>query len=249
MAFRFYRIVSLLLFLIPSISAAPLDSSVSNTTSIEFVSFVSDPSGRGTLSLIISCLLTLVLCVWSALHLNVPPQSRTRIKEFWTYVAWILAGVYAPEMVVFAAWRQFNSARLLSKAVQDTYKAKADGEKATDEQFRWTLTHSFFACAGGFAIDCTPFIEKKNAQASDSCFLPPNAASKLTLTSRGLAFMAKCGIVPEVPKADIEDKSKANHLAKTLVMIQAIWMLLQVVGRAAAKLPITLLEVNTVAHV
>ena len=45
------------------------------------------------------------------------------------------------------------------------------------------------------------------------------------------------------------DKSKANTLAKALVIIQASWLLIQVIGRLIAKLPVTLLEVNTIAHV
>ncbi|KAI4112278.1 MAG: hypothetical protein LQ345_006548 [Seirophora villosa] len=45
------------------------------------------------------------------------------------------------------------------------------------------------------------------------------------------------------------DKSKANNLAKVLVIVQASWLLIQVVGRLIAKLPVTVLEVNTVAHV
>lgn len=50
-------------------------------------------------------------------------------------------------------------------------------------------------------------------------------------------------------QAEITDKSKAKDLAKALVMIQASWMLIQLIGRLVAKLPVTLLEVNTIAHV
>ena len=64
-----------------------------------------------------------------------------------------------------------------------------------------------------------------------------------------MALLAKCGHLPNVPEGDIADKSKANDLAKFLVVLQASWMLLQVLGRLIARLPVTLLEVNTVAHV
>ena len=64
-----------------------------------------------------------------------------------------------------------------------------------------------------------------------------------------MALLARCGRLPDVPKEDILDKSKANGLAKALVMIQALWMLLQTIGRLFAGLPVTLLEVNTIAHV
>lgn len=72
---------------------------------------------------------------------------------------------------------------------------------------------------------------------------------RLTLTARGMAVLAKCGRLPHVRKEEIEDKSKANDLAKATVIIQATWMLIQVIGRLASKLPVTPLEVNVVAHV
>lgn len=103
----------------------------------------------------------------------------------------------------------------------------------------WTKTHDFFACTGGFAFDI-----------SDSeAFLPSESPTRLTITARGMALLARCGHLPDIPRADILDKSKANDLAKALVMVQAFWMLVQVLGRLIVKLPVTLLEVNTNAHV
>jgi hypothetical protein len=64
-----------------------------------------------------------------------------------------------------------------------------------------------------------------------------------------VAFLAKCNRLPDVPESDILDKSKANDMAKALVVIQTSWMLLQTLGRLVVGLPVTLLEVNTIAHV
>jgi len=64
-----------------------------------------------------------------------------------------------------------------------------------------------------------------------------------------MEFLAQRGGIPDVSREDIEDKSKADALVKTLVLLQATWMLLLVIGRLLAHLPVTLLEVNTVAHV
>ena len=211
----------------------------------QMVGYVNDPNGRGTSSLVISCVLTLVLCVWSALHLNVPPVGRTRQQTFWTNVIWITAGIYCPELVVFTAWRQWSSAKILSRLVH-TKSQSSDGLKEYPRRWPWTMTHSFFASTGGFTFDCVPYIW--SAQ-NPTGFLPEGTPPRLTITARGMAFLATCGQVPDVPKGDIDDKSKADALAKTLVLIQAAWMLLQVIGRLIEHLPVTLLEVNTVAHV
>ena len=61
--------------------------------------------------------------------------------------------------------------------------------------------------------------------------------------------MATMGLLPDLEKKAIMDKSKADSLGKALVCFQILWMSIQTIARIPAKLPITLLEVNTVAHV
>ncbi len=74
---------------------------------------MSDPNGRGTFSLVLSCLLTLGLCVWSAMHLDIPPHEESSLQTWGRNIKWGLIGIFAPELVVFAAWRQNNSAKEL----------------------------------------------------------------------------------------------------------------------------------------
>ena len=230
-----------------SAPATPHSPSVHVDQATQFVQYVSDPNGRGTFSLIISCVLTLTLCVWSALHLNVPSNSQTALASLMTQIRWIITGVYAPELVVFTAWRQWSSAKLLSKLVDEWGQASKQPHNNGDEgsnlpdrsSYEWTMTHSFFASTGGFAFDT----------ADDDARYLPIGFKRLTLTARGVALLASCGHLPNVSKAEITDKSKANNVAKALVIIQALWMLLQVIGRLVAALPVTLLEVNTIAHV
>ena len=213
----------------------------------QYVQYVGDPNGRGTLSLIISCVLTLILCVWSALHLNVPSNTQTTLASLMAQCRWIITGVYAPELVVFTAWRQWSSAKLVSSLVnkqrqlgKQPYKVSVEEAVTADNtSYEWTMTHSFFASTGGFAFEIS----------DDEAQYLPNGCKRLTLTARGVAFLASCGHIPNVSKADITDKSKANNVAKALVIIQASWMLVQVIGRLLAGLPVTLLEVNTIAHV
>lgn len=225
----------------------------SNTTSEteQYVSFVYDPNGRGTASLVLSCLLTLLLCVWQALHLNVPAQGQTTWQCIYSNIRWIIAGIYAPELVVFTAWRQWSSSKILSKSVisrlpQQTHAGKREkigleaGMDCDLVSRRWTKTHSFLASTGGFAFEIPE-------NAND--FLPLDCPRRLAITARGMVLLARCDRLPDVPVEEILDKSKANGLAKALVMIQATWMLLQAIGRLVAGLPVTLLEVNTIAHV
>ncbi|KAI4120633.1 MAG: hypothetical protein LQ338_006875 [Usnochroma carphineum] len=62
------------------------------------------------------------------------------------------------------------------------------------------------------------------------------------------AAQTRKGLFIDVSDADIEDKSKANLLAKGLVLVQITWTMLQCLSRKIAGLPISLLEVHTLVH-
>lgn len=83
------------------------------------VGYVSDPDGRGTLSIFFSCLLTLSLCVWSSVHLNLPKYEESDIEYMWRYFKWSIMGVFGPELVIWTAWRQYISARALTTSIKD----------------------------------------------------------------------------------------------------------------------------------
>jgi hypothetical protein len=104
------------------------------------------------------------------------------------------------------------------------------------------MTHSFYAGMGGFVIE-------SNGSSADRGmpFIP--GSQRLTLSARGVAFLARCGHLPNIPEDDIVDKSKADGLAKFLVCLQAAWMVVQVIARLVLGLPVTLLEVNILGHV
>jgi hypothetical protein len=211
--------------------------------------------------------------VWQALHLNVPKRGETGWEKFLTNILWITIGIYAPELVVFTAWRQWSSAKLLGKIVKKETSSLADpndgsavtqtthGKERSEiriekspnslskikRKHEWTTIHSFFASTGGFAFEIDEgYDESGNPQAA---FLPAECPRRLTLTARGVALLAQCGLLPDIAEEEIQDKSKANNMAKGLVVLQASWMLVQVIGRLVVHLPVTLLEVNTVAHV
>lgn len=84
--------------------------------STETVGFVQETKERDTVSLILSCVLTLGLCVYSALHLNVPPKYETYAGAILRQTKWCLIALLAPEVVLYAAWKQWASARSLCRA-------------------------------------------------------------------------------------------------------------------------------------
>ena len=93
-----------------------------NTT--ESVSWVPNPTNRGTSNILQSCLITTSLCVWTALHLNLKEHDDPtflRISyQTWRKAGWLMIGLLAPEMVVYTAWYQRSEA----KGLRDRYNRR-----------------------------------------------------------------------------------------------------------------------------
>lgn len=92
---------------------------------------------------------------------------------------------------------------------------------------------------GGFIIDTNDPDEKS--------YIPDSP--ELSLTANGVAILAELGELPQLSKEFIDDKSKADNIAKILVLMQVSWFIIQSIGRMASHLPLALLEVTTIAHI
>ncbi|KAL8976474.1 MAG: hypothetical protein Q9205_007522, partial [Flavoplaca limonia] len=112
----------------------------------------------------------------------------------------------------------------------------------TDSQSRTALSavHGFYALMGGYAF---------SIESADGAILP-SSHTRAVLTPAGIMFCLshEPNILPYVSPEQIKDKSKADGLKKTLVCAQATWFCVQCIARHAKSLPLSLLELNTVAH-
>ncbi|KAF8460189.1 hypothetical protein BDZ91DRAFT_664728 [Kalaharituber pfeilii] len=81
--------------------------------------WLDSPARRGTFDVFTSCVLTLVLCVWTAVHPDVPAPAR---RGFWQCFVirswWVLIGLLAPEYLLWQAIRQYLKARGICKQAQ-----------------------------------------------------------------------------------------------------------------------------------
>ncbi|KAF1959732.1 hypothetical protein CC80DRAFT_466828 [Byssothecium circinans] len=111
------------------------------------------------------------------------------------------------------------------------------GSQRFQSQRIWTLTHSYFANMGGLSYQygmdewyttCTPV----TAHALVNCCIHSehNPLPRIRLS-----------------KEDILDKSKADWFAKSIAVIQIFWQVTSVTTRLVRRLPISQLEICTVA--
>lgn len=197
--------------------------------------WVSADCGRGTSDILWSCLATILLCVWTVIHLPISCCSRfengklvpgepPRSWRNWIIRSGIVpasVSVIAPEFLTFIAIREFIRAWKSQKRM--TY-------------MNWTLTHTFFLEMGGFCLE-TP--SGLRLQLDDDDLIPAISAA------------SPPGLLPKLEKVTdvhINDHAKSNALTKIIACGQALWLVTQVLSRVYQHQAVTLLEVSTLAY-
>jgi hypothetical protein len=104
----------------------------------------------------------------------------------------------------------------------------------------WDDIHSWYALMGGYAFELSTHVRTHFSQDYERLVLTPDGLLKL--------YKYWPHLLPEVSQQDIEDRSKSDSLAKILTCLQATWFCIQCISRYANRLPVSLLEVNTLAH-
>lgn len=152
--------------------------------------------------------------------MNVPSPDDKYWTIFWRKSRWLLLGILAPELPILFACGQWASA---NRSVDQKRALGFDEEK-------WSLIHAFYADAGGFVLH------------------PPDS-EPFPITAKQVKYFVqhKYMKVPAISTKEIWDKSNADKFAKYIAYFQTSWLATQTVGRAAAHLPITPIELSKVA--
>ncbi|MCJ1378129.1 hypothetical protein MMC17_001225 [Xylographa soralifera] len=212
---------SLVLLLFYLFAPRPCFSDDGSPNSTEFVSgWVSSPDGRGTFDIIQSCLFTIFLCTWSALHLNLPAKNERHLYHILRKVKWMIQTLLGPEFIVWlAVGQRFEASDSVCKFKELGYP-------------QWTLRHGFYANMGGIVIiapDCKAF--------------PITARRVHYLVAQKLMPF------PDISMEEVWDKSKADLLTKLLVCSQILWLVIQVLARLIQHIQVTTLELITLSYV
>ncbi|KAG1794777.1 uncharacterized protein HD556DRAFT_1307793 [Suillus plorans] len=247
----------LLLLCIPFVCALP----PLNCTSTSTLDVTGSPSSSHTRTLwdiIWSCAATLFACTWTAIHPNIPGMDEGRITIFFRRLFIMVLALIAPELMVTWATIQFLSALDTFKAFNaqfylacgdrpESTSTLLDGISESDEKNsshpsalhgaghdprEWTTVHGFFVWMGGFILYC-------------------DNKPRVALTPRELIDLIENEYVdiPDIMEADIECRSKGDALSKGVAILQLGWFILQLVARYIEHLPVTLLEIDTLAVV
>ena len=94
----------------------------------------------------------------------------------------------------------------------------------------WTATHAQLLNMGGFQI-----------VKEDGTLSILNKSQLESITSSHPHIL-------KIPVEEIEDKSKGDFIAKTVLVVQTLWFALQVINRAIQGISVTELELTTLGH-
>ena len=84
------------------------------------------PNYRGTYGLLSSCIITMGICVWTAVHLNIPEHNKVYMQK-WRKAGWLVLALLAPKLVAYTAWKHFNLARKVTKDMRAKFGQESTG--------------------------------------------------------------------------------------------------------------------------
>ena len=178
-----------------------------------------EPQGRGTWSILWSCLATIFICTWSALHLSVS-ERHGRWNLFFRKLGAMLVATAAPEFMLYNSAVNFFEARDLLK----TLRNRGNRE--------WTLTHLQFACANGFRTRT-----------------PDGDLTKCSAEQLWSFIENKSIDGPPLSEDELQARGRSDLVVKLVAVLQIIWFVVQTLVRAIQHYQIAALEIMTVAFV
>ena len=219
-----------------------------NSTSDALEGWQFDDNSRSSWDILWTCVSTIFACTWASLHLSLDFTRRARIRR--KLAGWFIS-LFATEFIVIIAAIHFVTARDVATRCNAAFgvpkveakseeglpvpaHARAIVEKLITEKNSgpWTMVHGFCVDMCGFSL-----------RTQDGWAYPIHSKNVVPLIEAGL-------IQPgDLDEAEIKDHAKSDGVAKLLAVVQSLWVVVNVLARAAYHLPISPLELSTVAYV
>ena len=195
--------------------------STSSAATTPLVGWVAESSGRGTLSLIITCLFTVFLCTWVVIH---PRVYKSRLQGTFYKVALFCKAILAPEFIAVEGLQEWTQCRRMVR----------DCAQKTEGQFK--MIHAFYIS----------MLALRYRTLRGDRVIWPNQYT--WLLKEGLVDWRdhECWGLSE---EEICDKSNADSAAKLVAVCQALWFVAQSIMRAAHRLPLSQVESMTLSYI
>ncbi|KAG1880121.1 hypothetical protein F4604DRAFT_1954068 [Suillus subluteus] len=238
-----------LLLHIPFVCSSLLSLNGSSVTTLDVSTSSSCIHTRTLWDIIWSCAATLFACTWTAIHPNVPGMDEGKFTILCRRLGIMMMALIAPELMIIWATMQFLSARDTAKDFDDAFGAQihqARSDHSDTGESTATLLGEIPISDGRSASHAA----SRNFRGRLPAWLFGVVTNFIQQMSRRVdsdTFHEGSMEIPIIAEADIEDRSKGDVLSKGIAILQLAWFVLQFVTRCIQNLPITLLEVDTLA--
>ncbi|CCX33196.1 Similar to predicted protein [Aspergillus terreus NIH2624]; acc. no. XP_001210260 [Pyronema omphalodes CBS 100304] len=185
----FGSMIMIFLLLLPTALAQAATNTTNGTLAVDVsthntivgpVKWASEPRGRGTLGVLLSCTLTFIFCIWTVVHPNIIPDSCQKFRTLYKAVLMVIS-ILNPEGLVILAYGQWRDAVRLNREVEEYWRTQLQPkypaiqtEKKSQVQLTKELTKkcrdwlgmngAFFVVMGGFTIDVSTCESTKNVR-------------------------------------------------------------------------------------
>jgi hypothetical protein len=146
-----------------------------------------------------------------------------------THLGWMTATMLAPELCTCVAMTQFLEALIVLRKLDNLYERYQYHPR---HWHRWKLVNAFHYNMRGFVVR--------------SKWPRPRILKMKHLEA--IVERDWLRLITKSPDA-IKDLSKNDGLAKIVALVQAFWLVAQVIGRIVNRLPVSPLEISAVAYV
>ncbi|KIM28849.1 hypothetical protein M408DRAFT_39683, partial [Serendipita vermifera MAFF 305830] len=202
---------------------------------------------RTLANIIWSCLSTIFLCTWVAVHPNVhfrPEKQNQGWFEKWLRDPFHELVTYKLPLFI---WALLVPEYILSWAVRQYLQAVPG----------WTRMHGYFMIMGGFHLFQLPAdapsipLPLKSSKSSDFVIPSGRHSRRDEIPMHPLMFEDIPVDILEIiapTETELKDKGKSDGLTKIIVLVQTLWFVIQCIARGTQHLALTELEVVTLAY-
>ncbi|KXN92017.1 hypothetical protein AN958_11160 [Leucoagaricus sp. SymC.cos] len=222
-----------------------------------------NPARYRTLQGIIwSCLATIFACTWVSMHPNVPDPRWSGFRRLWERIALMFYAIIAPECIAVWAFRQRMMAVKYTREHNSNFGSPSPLKRSTIQCIKewlcasatreaqkfnpsWALMHGFLFEMQGlvYSHDGEP------CKANCDGLKLPREVKALHKAGRNEVIQVPSQIPRsfDLSEERVNDKSKGDAFTKLLVIVQTSWFIIQCIARWATHLPVTELELVTLA--
>ncbi|SPJ86903.1 uncharacterized protein FTOL_11928 [Fusarium torulosum] len=193
----------------------------------QIVGWKDSSDDRGSLDILWSCLVTLLLCAWVSTYPNAGSPHDKWYHPLLDKFNLAIITFLGPDFLFGIAIGQFASARSSVK----TFKK----DKHLSKGFKWKLIHAFFVDMGCLHLTAPDY---------------PDANGKsFPINAEQFHYLVKHGFVdfPDMDKLEIKERNSVDTLSRIITVFQAAWFTIKEVARINKGYPITTLELTTLS--